>query len=277
MPLINNISDSEYAEMKGINFSALKNFVTSPLHFKHFMDVKQEDTSAFKVGRAVHCACLQPSLYDKNFTVLLDVDRRTNAGKAAWAEFQQDNQGKTILNAKEFEIVANCQRALWNNSYFKNVSSADDNVIFEAGGNAELFGSHIKGRIDLYNIDKNIVFDIKTINEPPTISAIRKAIFSKKYYLQAYFYSHIVRENYGRLPTFIFGFVEKKNPNSVGLASVSGEVLNRAEDDLKTILCRYENCKHTDIWPGLNNEEIPTIINSFEYSVDSSSEEDDSD
>lgn len=58
-----------------------------------------EATPAQLQGTATHCLTLEPDQFASRFTVAPKVDRRTTAGKAAWAEFCAASGGKTILDA----------------------------------------------------------------------------------------------------------------------------------------------------------------------------------
>ena len=267
--LINNISDEEYNNLEGINFSKFKHFLDSPYHFKKNLTKEDDDEekSALKIGLAVHCLSLQPQFFADKFAVSIDTDRRTNEGKRIWKEFCENNQGKTTLSAKEFDIVVNCCKAIDSNKFFNEIKKMPS-TIFEAGGSAEIYGSKIKGRIDMFNPERNIVIDIKTCSEIPSVKNIRKAIYKNKYHMQAFFYGSIANAVTGTNPEFIFMFVDKKNFNTVGLAKIGPEFLNRAAEEINVALCRYENCKNLDVWPALENAETPYVVDTFDNPFD---------
>lgn len=273
--LINNISDKEYDALEGINFSKLKHFLDSPYHFKKNLEKKQDDEekSALKIGLAVHCLSLTPELFGDKFAVAIPCDRRTKEGKLMWQEFISMNEGKTVLSAEEFDVVANCFKAITANPYFKFVTDGDE-VFFEAGGSAEIYGSKVKGRVDLFNKSKNIILDIKTCSEIPNVDNIRKAIYKHKYHMQAFIYKSIVDSCFDTNAEFVFLFIDKKNFNSVGLAKLGKEFFNRAGEQLNDVLCRYENCKHNDVWPALPNSQSPIIVDAHQtFYVDSGLED----
>lgn len=267
--LINNISDEEYEKLDGINFSKLKHFLDSPYHFKKNMEKTEddEDKTALRIGLAVHCLALQPHLFNDKFAVMIECDRRTKEGKQMWAEFIANNENKMCLSIKEFGTAMKCYESIKHNKYFNAVSSMNDEVFFEAGGSMELFGSKIKGRIDLFNKSKNVVLDIKTCSKIPTIDNIRNAIYQNKYHMQAYFYKSIVNSVFDCNPKFVFLFVDKKNFNAIGLAEVGPEFFNRAEEELNRALCRFENCKQNGLWPAFPHSEEPFIIDAHSSSL----------
>lgn len=267
--LIDNISDEEYNKLEGINFSKFKHFLDSPYHFKKNLtkEEDEEEKSALKIGLAVHCLSLQPQFFSDKFAVSIDVDRRTNEGKRIWKDFCDNNVGKTVLTGKEFDVVVNCCKAIEGNKFFMDIKNMSS-TIFEAGANTEIYGSKIKGRIDMFNPERNIILDIKTCSEIPSVKNIRKAVYKNKYYLQAFFYKSIVHGVTDSNPEFVFMFVDKKNFNSVGLAKIGPEFLNRAAEEINVALCRFENCKHHDIWPSLENAETPFIVDTFDNPFD---------
>ena len=263
--LIDQITDADYDALEGINFSKLKPFIDSPYLFKkNIENQNNDDKTALKVGLAVHCLCLTPSIFGDKFAVSVVCDRRTKEGKLAWEEFVNNNQGKTVLSPQEFDLVANCYKAVSENKFFKHVHNNEDEIYLEAGGSTEIFGSKIKGRVDLFNKDKNVVVDLKTCSEIPSVDNIRKAIYKHKYHLQAYFYKAIVDNSFNVNTHFAFIFVDKKNFNSVGCAYVGREFFNRAAELLNETLCRYENCKAQNVWPSLPNSDCPMIVDAFQ-------------
>lgn len=265
--LIDKISDEEYASLEGINFSKFKPFLDSPYLFKKNLDsIVEKDETALRIGQAVHCMALTPELFSDKFAVSITCDRRTKEGKLAWEEFVALNSQKIVLTPQEFDTVANCFKAIRNNKFFKEVCDPNDEVYFEAGANVEIFGSKVKGRIDMFNKSKNVIVDIKTCSEIPNTENIRKMMWKQKYFIQAYIYKAIVDGVFNSNAQFVFLFVDKKNYNSVGLAQVGSEFFNRAAMILNESLCRYENCKVNNMWPSLPNSDFPHVVDAYDNS-----------
>ena len=262
MSIINNISDKEYEALKGINSSSVKKFLVSPKHYQDWLMNKDEDAdnSAFKVGSAVHMACLQPKRFVLNYVCAPEVDRRTTVGKQMWNEFVEASSGMTVLTVKEWEEVIRIQKAVLANEYFKKQMTGE--VYTECGISCDYNGSTIKGRLDLYNETNNIILDIKTISEVPTKIAAVNAIRNYEYTVQDYIYKQLVHslKFHNELPKFVFMFVEKKQPNSTALFEIGDEWCNNVKTRVDDALCRMENCLVTNIWTGLHNENEPIIL-----------------
>ncbi len=77
-----------YADIPGLNWSSLKLIATSPLMLKHRADNPRKDTPALARGRAIHCAILEPALFESAYVEEPDFgDLRTNTTKAERAEW----------------------------------------------------------------------------------------------------------------------------------------------------------------------------------------------
>jgi exodeoxyribonuclease VIII len=256
--LLNNLSDEEYKGIDAINFSAFKHFLVSPKHYQSYLSQKQEETPAMRIGTAVHSLCLEPQKWDTEWAVCPEVDRRTTAGKAMYAAFLEMSEGKKTLLSQEAILAHDVANSVRSNKFFKKVTSG--NVKVESVAVASFAGSNIKGRIDIYNEDLNICADIKTFAEIPTIDNIRRQIVRSMYNMQAAFYVRLIEHVYGKTPTFVFIFVEKQAPYSVALVEVSRYWIEHSLEEIEKGLCRYENCKASNIWNGLENENEPIVL-----------------
>lgn len=74
-----------YEEIAAINWSTLKLIDVSPLMLRHRVEHPRPDTDALELGRAIHCAILEPERFATSYVAEPDFDLRTNTGKAARA------------------------------------------------------------------------------------------------------------------------------------------------------------------------------------------------
>ena len=86
-----------------VSLSALKAFAKSPNHYIQYIHRKREPSTAMTLGSAIHCALLEPQELNKRYAFLPDINRRTKAGKEAYAQFQSLHEGKEILPQAEYE------------------------------------------------------------------------------------------------------------------------------------------------------------------------------
>lgn len=277
MQLINDISDSAYANLEGVNFSSFKEFFVSPYHYRWSMANPRKETDALVVGLAFHCAVLQPDKFYEKFAVAPKVDRRKTEDKLIWNEFVEASKGKTVLTDEQFALILQCASAVKDNKFFKAVFDKNDELYIEAGGNCEFAGSIIKGRIDLYNATKNIIIDLKSINKLPTERAMKQVCYDRMYYMQSFFYAEIIKQrfNLDKHPTAVYAYVHKSPPHTVGLSQFSSKFMDKAASELSKQLCRYENCKKSDLWPEAEQSVSPVIIEPYDTIVIDNDEESD--
>ena len=198
------------------------------------------------------------------------MDRRKTEDKIAWNIFLEAAKGKVVLTDEQFNLVLQCSSAIKDNKYFKSLVSEGDEIVIESAGNCEFAGSMIKGRIDLYNVTKNVVFDIKSCKDMPTIQQMRKYAEHRLHYMQAFFYSEIVKKRYelNERPPVVFGYVHKKAPFTIGLSEFGEIYMEKAECELSRALCRFENCKTSNSFPDAITSVIPALIEPYGIDIE---------
>jgi exodeoxyribonuclease VIII len=90
----------DYWSVPALHSSNIGDMLRSQAHYRHAL-TQSSDSAAYRVGRAVHCAALEPGEFDQRFIVA--PDRRTNAGKAAAAAAQ--SAGLECLTEAEMETA----------------------------------------------------------------------------------------------------------------------------------------------------------------------------
>lgn len=257
--ITNQIDKSEYDNLDAINYSGLKQFMVSPAHYFHWKHNKVEsDNQAFAIGNAVHCLALEPSEFTSKFVVAPEVDRRTTEGKRIWSEFLAQSEGKQVIKEDDYRQSLAIAKSVIENPVFQTY--ATEGAIVEAGLHTELHGNEFKCRIDLYDHTLNTIVDIKTYTGNVTTSNITSEIFKRGYDIQSYCYREAVKNVVGKLPNFVFIFVEKEPPYAVNTC-VIGETNHASTGEyVEKSLTRFANCKATQIWPSYANSTTPHVI-----------------
>ena len=262
--LINSIQQVTYDGWAGINASSLKKFMVSPMHYKDWADNKdtEKPNDAFRFGTAFHMAVLEADRFAKHFIQAPEVDRRTTVGKATWAEFQSQLNlaGDNYLTKTEFDSLSNMVWGVNANKFWNEIKSDKEEEYREAGFECEYLGIKIKGRIDYFNKDKNVIIDWKTISETPTKRTVKSEIYSKNYDVQNFFYQKGVEIVTGVKPTFYFGFIEKKAPHAIAFYELPQWRLDEVQELVDVELIRMQNAKETGIWTGLPSENNPMML-----------------
>ena len=254
--LLKNISRPQYDAIDAINYSSLKKFMISPMHYKESIDTEQEGKEAFVTGNAVHTFCLQPENFDKRYAVAPVCDRRTKDGKETWQNFIEENANKEHLTFDQNQQVLDIGKAVVNNKLFKTMLQGEHYT--ECAIVSDYAGATIKGCLDLFNTEKNIIVDIKTFNNPPLVQPVLREIFDRKYHYQAYLYRILAEKINGTKPDFLWCFVEKKKPNTIGWYEYDDRLVSdEAKQLIEDAICRLDNAKLTGIYTGLLNENTP--------------------
>lgn len=97
-----------YADIAAINWSTLKHLAVSAKMLRHRVDHPREDTKALALGRAIHCAVLEPERWRAEVIAEPDEwDLRSNKGKAARAEWLAEKSGGEFVPQPSFDRRTN--------------------------------------------------------------------------------------------------------------------------------------------------------------------------
>lgn len=246
-----HLSNADYHSSSAISKSGLDELAKSPLHFwnKYLNPEKPETvwTDAFTVGAALHNLVLEPQNFDKEFTLLPEINRRTKAGREEYAAFEKANKDKILLKPEQLEV---CQRMASSieshdkaSSYLDGFGKAETSIFFDWDG------VECRCRPD-YIREDGVVVDVKTAAcAHPSIWP--KKAYDFRYHVQTAFYSEGYRQAFGEYPkAFVFVVVEKTEPYGVSVFKASDDILNAGLIDCVRDLELYRRCLKDDKWPG---------------------------
>ncbi|MFA5154787.1 MAG: PD-(D/E)XK nuclease-like domain-containing protein, partial [Clostridia bacterium] len=151
----------KYESIKALNWSSLKEVATSPRAYRWRQDHPREDTAALAMGRAVHCAILEPAEFEERYIVRPDgVDLRTKEGKA-WRT-DAEASGREILTAEQGETVEECVASV---GAHPDVAGLLEGCLVEqvVTWTDPATGVECKGRLDA--LTRRQVIDLKTTRE----------------------------------------------------------------------------------------------------------------
>lgn len=263
--IISEINQQEYDGWTGINASSLKKFMVSPMHYKNWLETKNQEkpSEAFRIGTAVHMAILEPHRFLTHYKISPDVDRRTKDGKANWLEFitSLNITGDNYLTIDEFNMIKSMKDATVENDLWKSYNNDSTAKVYkEAGFKCEYMGINIKGRIDFYSETTNTIIDWKTISDTPTKRVVNHEIYSKGYDVQNFIYQKGIEIVTGLKPKFLFAFIEKKPPYAIAFYELSENRINSIKEVVDYELIRMEGAKTIGIYAGLPSENNPMML-----------------
>lgn len=236
----------EYRLLPALNQSAAKHLLTSPAHYKAYINTPQEETKALRFGTFVHSAVLEPHTLNDLYATAPDCDRRTKDGKEQWNAFVAANAGKTILDAEE-SAIGHLVAAHARMTLEKHGVKFDATEVMYA---VDYNGIPLKAAID--GVAGDYLWDIKTtgIGEA-TAAGMLKSIRAYRYNLQAYWYRLVYELATGKRPLgFRFLFVEKEPPFATAICEVGPELMSWAVADFEKAIATYKACTESGIWPA---------------------------
>lgn len=264
------MTESDYRALPGVNFSTLKTMAVSPMAYRAALETPRADTPALSLGRAVHCAVLEPDWFDSRYVVRpAGIDRRTKDGKAAWEAFVSDNAGKQILDAEEHATAIAVRDAVMRHpAAARRLAEGKAEQVFQ-WTDAET-GLKCKARADW--IGGGVLLDLKTTSKlAPRMWPAEVA--RRLYHAQLAFYldgAHAA--GLGNFDGVIIG-VESAKPHDVGAWVLDGDAIYCGQLLYREWLSRLVECQRTGIWPGMYPEEEVLSLPAWALDDDDSQKE----
>lgn len=234
----------------------------SPAHLKYYLENPIiADTTAFKMGRLIHCAVLTPDLISTEYAIKPDsIDRRTKCGKAEWEEFQRIVADREVITTQEMATANAVRSSLLENTKVAQILNVGHPEVTNFWHEPET-GEKCKGRADwIHGSQGSLLVDLKTC-EDASPAAFAKSVINYRYDVQAAHYC----EGFD-IDKFVFIAVEKKPPYAVALYVVDDQLLERGQYLRMKNLRTYSGCKNTGTWPAYRNEIQPLDIPAWAWS-----------
>lgn len=219
-------------------------------------EIEDKETDALAFGKAGHLAVFQPDQFGAEVAVCLEINKRTNAGKAEYAEFCAENAGKTIIKAADYEIVQRVADAVRREPTARNILAHGqaETSIFSTD---DLTGELVKVRPDWFVED--VIADLKLMRSASP-AHFERELYNRRYYVQAPFYMDVAGAELGRvINDFVFIVAEKEPPYLVELYFAKPEAIEAGRMEYRRNLDLYHQCKKTGTWPGYNGGIIQPV------------------
>ena len=260
------MTEKEYRKHPAISRSELFKISESPEKFKYYREHPEEPTPALVFGQLFHAMALTPDTVREQFAVMPNIDRRTKAGKEAFAEFEASAEGKTVVSVDMVEQATAMCEALNRNEFVEKLLKGEKEKPFF--WTDEMTNEECKCRTDvLTEVGGNlIIVDLKSTDNAETEAFMRSAI-KYGYDLQSAMYSKGVEINTGKKPLFVFVAIEKKPPYAINILQADQLLIRRGYDLFREYIGIYHDCKQTDNWYGylgkfnqINNLALPSYL-----------------
>lgn len=249
------MTEKEYRQAEGISRSELWRLNPdnggTPEKFKWAQEHPVEPTPALIFGRLVHTLFLTPELLNDEFAIAPSVDRRTKAGREAYAMFLEELNDRQEIRMEDLDRAAEMIDVLRNTPFVTALMAGAkrEKPLFWTDADT---GEACKVRLDaLTEIgDRPIIIDYKSAADASADGFLRHAL-KYGYDFQSGMYSEAVRVLMGKDPRFVFIVQEKEAPYSVNILEADAQFILRGTDKFRELLGIYHECKLTGNWYGL--------------------------
>lgn len=176
-------TNSEYHSHDCLSASALKTIYKSSV--RQWLKIKIQPSKAMGFGTAVHAALLEPETFNDEIAIKpAGIDRRTKAGKEAYADFVEKSKGLTIIDNDEYNLIEAIKVEIANNEYIQPYLIGDKEIShYGSFENIEF-----RCRPDVVNYSKGFIADVKTCQDTHP-AAFTRDVYKWGYHLQAAAYS----------------------------------------------------------------------------------------
>jgi exodeoxyribonuclease VIII len=258
----------QYHANPAISHSKLECYRRRPaLYFKKYVArtlPPPEETGAFRLGSAVHCAILEEKEFASRYILRPDCDRRTKEGKIQFAEFSAQHADKTLLDADEMAQVVAMREAvaahpiasqlLYDGHAEMTWRKEQPNALGALQCRTDWFSS-LGCEVSEF---QPYALDIKTVEslDSDAFRNFERAAFSYGYHRQAGFYLPLINEIYQRpVSRMYYVAVEKCEPYGVAVYKLSDDAIARGQDENIADLVRLKRSLETNEWPNIE----PTV------------------
>lgn len=251
-----NVPEALYhrKELGVVSASALAKFAKSPATYAHWVnaddDADEEPSDALALGKAFHCAALEPERYAQQYVVAPSFgDCRKRENKLARDAWRKVNKGRTPIDLETARQIDRMVLALREQPVAGTLLEEGDAEVTIRWRDAET-GLECKARADFYREELAAIADLKT-TEDATAWGFRRSVANYLYHRQASFYLEGFAAVGAPADSFVFLAVEKTAPHLVGLYSLNDKALAKAYLKTRQLMRQLADCLGADSWPGL--------------------------
>lgn len=227
----------------------------SPAHVLASMQVTRKDTDELLLGRAIHCAVLEPDRFPSSYVRGVAGDGRTKAVQEARAALVAEYPGATVLKPDHFEIAIAARDAVRAHptaaALLARVADTEVTAIWEEPEHEQL---PCKLRADGLAPSIEAVVDLKTTTNASR-DAFEKSIWNYGYARQAVFYRRgLAAAGADGFSHHVIIAVEKEPPFAVAVYELLPEAEEAAAQQLRRLLPLYARCWKANEWPAYPTE-----------------------
>lgn len=247
----------EYDAIKRVHWSALRWMAKSPAHYRHYLAMPPKDTDGMRLGRAVHCAVLEPARFKKEWAVWRGGRR---AGRE-WDAFCDENAGYEQISATEESQCLAVQAAVRSHPVASRYLDRGESEVAalwtheEPTLGADLgFSTPCKGRLD-YVSDFAGIVDLKTTRDASP-SGFANQAWRFQMHVQGAFYSDGYLAAARKAVPYTIIAVETIAPFALTVLTMPERYLELGREAYRALLRRLDICTRENAWPAYSETPV---------------------
>lgn len=246
----------EYLADPALSRSRLRTLLeATPMDFNAGLEV--EETEAMRRGTALHMSVLEPDRFDELVRPMPKYDGRTNAGKAAKAEWLEANAGKVAI-AEDDYMLAQETAALVRR---KNGPAA---ALRDGQSEVSMFwdqhGTRCKARVDFASPERGLVCDIKSTTKNLDDRTVTQSLTDNYTAMQLAMQNAAHYALTGKPVACYLLMVRLKRPVDLRLVYVTPAWIEYGEAQFMRALAIYRECVASGSWPGWAERGVTEVV-----------------
>lgn len=232
----------QYNELDAIRSHDLTSFIKDPYTWK-YEDKPDSEASFFVEGRLQHCLFLEPHVFNDEFVIAPQVDRRTKAGKQEYEDFAATVADRSVVTQDLYDA---CQARVEVLDAFRPRSEdlTELSVVFD------YYGDLCKARFDM--LQNNVIIDLKTCRDASP-KGFKQAVRNFNYHQQAAFYLDAAASaGMTEVDRFQFLAISKQHPYPYAIYELSAESIEYGRSLNEKAIDQMKHCEKTGIYTPFN-------------------------
>lgn len=247
VPVINDA----FLKKRPLSYSSIKRFGQSPLHYIHYLMGKRVETPALIFGTLVDLMLFTPEEVPKRFVIPPEINRRSNAGKAEWAKWVEDNADSKYVTQEDFDKGERMVDSLKTNPLSAKIINDTTTTQRRLQWNEKKVGTMevnlpFVGYLDGEVGDEKI-WDLKTTTDAHPDKFMRDA-FNYGYHIQAAMYLKGIARTKLKFPDFYHVVVEKSEPYGVSVHLASNDFKALGKQQYEQYLMEFRYCMEEQLF-----------------------------
>lgn len=258
--LYTDIPNEDYHLGVGVSKTMLDWVHQSPalLHWSQNAPVDEEAEKAVDFGNAFEAALLEPERFNAEYIPAPDVDRRTNSGKAEYAEFLEMAEDLNVLTRDQWRQIRLMVDSTWAHPMAARVLSAKHVIQGSYYWIDSVTDELLRCRPDVLCTEVPIVVDLKTTAD---MGRFRKSVAEFRYHVQDGFYTDGLTEYFGgEQPHFLFLVActsRSAGRFPVHVVELDIDAKHQGVHEYRADLERLIECRKTGDWTHIEELRLP--------------------